>query len=829
MRKYLPDPQDFLGKQVPDRPQFLIKNLIRSGNNGHVFRAYSEMTEHQLACKIVPVQNLPVGVHEKELWLEEAKKPNRLRHRSVVHCDDVVEWPEEKSPIHFVVFVYEYIPGISLREYIEKNKNKITMDFIEELFLTLLSLLHEMKGRGIDHGDLHSGNIIVAEKSPYDLLPRETFRVIDFGVRAITSKDIGEGDFLQVAGVLRSLLENVDYQTESGRNKYSYNVIRNEFLQRHLIETNPLVDDLAQNPELMYKKLEKISSEYTRLQSAPELAKLEHPFDYPNCEQMGNRHLLLKSLYSDRFLGLSEIESKSNLILTGPRGCGKTTVFKALSLEHRISVGNDDSDDIRYIGIYYRCDDLYFAFPRYKASSREEAINIPLHFIIVTLLSQLLETIKKWASKKGIEEFSKTESNVTNQLWELLSWENPNNPGSDRFECLVARLQKERNRAVRKSRMRHVATEKYGEYFGPEILVRACEYLRSSFGFLSLRPIYFFIDDYSTPKITSNLQENLNRLFMYRSPDCFYKISTESPVSYISRDLDGKSYTETREYNLLNLGIQYLKGGNKETLLFLEDLFDRRFKEVENYPVSSLEELVGSYPRIENEIARQLKRSPPPNNYYGKQTLAALCSGDIHYMIRLVGRMVDENGGKEELINTKNIPKIPFRKQHSVIRSAAGDFLESIRLLPKYGKKLAAVVTAFGSVARSYLLYKTSKNEGKVHPHQASRIEPYTALNLSQEAEEIYAELLRYSIFLYDPRGKSRRGEVVPRLYLRRYLIPHFNLTFSRRDSVSLENKEIEKLLLDPQGFEKSKRKNSKENRDELTGNLYPEESNDND
>ena len=91
-------------------------------------------------------------------------------------------------------------------------------------------------------------------------------------------------------------------------------------------------------------------------------------------------------------------------------------------------------------------------------------------------------------------------------------------------------------------------------------------------------------------------------------------------------------------------------------------------------------------------------------------------------------------------------------------------------------------------------------------PHQASRIEPYEPLNLSDDAKILLKELVRFSILLMDPRGKSRRGAVVPRFYLRRYLIPHFNLTFSRRDSLELENREIELLLTNPKRFQEQKR-----------------------
>ena len=67
-------------------------------------------------------------------------------------------------------------------------------------------------------------------------------------------------------------------------------------------------------------------------------------------------------------------------------------------------------------------------------------------------------------------------------------------------------------------------------------------------------------------------------------------------------------------------------------------------------------------------------------------------------------------------------------------------------------------------------------------------------------------EQKQYSVFIEDFRGKSRRGKVVPRLYLRRFLIPHFNLTFSLRDSIELESAAFEEFLINPESFDRKLR-----------------------
>ena len=803
MRKNLPDPTLFINKTFPRLPNHKIDEHIGNGANGHVYRAYSSDTASSLAFKIIPVNNLATDEDAKK-FLDEAKKANVLENQSVVKYHDVFYEPEDTR--QYVVFVCDYVKGVSLDRYIEKSASDINVQFIETFLHTMFRLLYELKLRNFPHGDLHAGNVLVA-KSKYDIDGRTTFRVTDFGVQQFSEQRTDESDYLSLARTLEQLLLCIDRRDCEGRDRFVFDVLVNDFLKRHLIETDTSADDFACNPQAMSGKLNSMDEEYQKAGKSLITTKLVTPFDYPNCEQIGNSHLLLKNLYSERLLGLSKIHERSNLVLTGPRGCGKTTVFRALSLEHLTSVQNDNPDDIDYIGIYYRCDDLYFSFPRYERPERPVALDIPMHFLIATLLSEALKHLSVWARKHFSEEFKKKEQTLTLGLWEILGLNQPDSPNANQIETLVNKLDKERKRAKTKQQFINVQTEPIENYFEPGIMIRAGQHIKSSFSFLAGRPFYFFIDDYSAPKITVDLQKNLNRLMMFRCSDIFFKFSTESPVSFARDDVDGKKFVEHREYELLNLGLQYLDDNSKLVIEFLKDLFRRRFQEVDGYPVRTLEELIGSMPRNENATARAFidkSKTKKPIYYAGYETLAAMCSGDIHYMIRLVAKMVEDSGGQEVLATSKTNPKILPHVQAETIRASAGAFMESIRILPGKGPHLAKIVTAFGNVAHSYIRYKTSANESNNPPHQASRIEPYESLRLPETCQEFLNDLQRYSIFIEDPRGKSRRGNVVPRYYLRRYLIPHFRLTFSRRDSLQLENHEIITLLDDPDSFEKS-------------------------
>ncbi len=805
MRANLPDKSFFLGKDVPEKPGYVIVESLGSGGNAHVFRAHSEEFRHDLACKVIPRANLVDAESDKPKWLEEVTKATTLSTRIVVSFSGKSEWRVPESAIDCVVLLFEYVKGKDLSTYIKEHKNDIRVDFVEGCLKTLLQLLDDMAQHNVRHGDIHEGNILVEDRTGQLGVPPYAFRVTDFGVISASSESSLRDDYDQVAVVLRSLLDNVNYQIANARDRFCFNVLNTQFLARHLTERDVTRDPLARQPAKLFERLEDISRNFHEVESAAERVTLSTPFDYLSCELLGDSHGLLRALYSNKFLGIADIEARNNLVLTGPRGCGKSTVFKSLSLRHRVMSDDDAPEQIGYIGVYYRCDDLYWVFPRYSLPEREGALDLPLHYVTSTLASEALSSVKQWAIRHFPAEFERLEKQLCVGIWETLGFRAPEDPGAQTFDAVVSRLGKERGRAARKQRFVKDQQHPMRDLLGPDVLPKLCTLLVKGLPVLSNRPFYFFVDDYSSPKISPELQRNLNRLLMQRTANCFFKVSTESPISYERADVDGKAYVEGREFCLLNLGLVFLQSDTREKLHFIEDVFERRFKAIDRYPVSTLVELVGEFDGPGHNQTALALRNGEKLEVWGTQSLCDLCSGDIFYIIGLVGRMVRDSGGRDGLANLSSTPKIDKRTQSNAIREEAGSFLQSLRGI-RDGDHLVQIVTAFGAVAFSYLKYRESKNESGNPPHLASRIEPLEALSLSEQAESMYRELLRYSLFIEDPRGKSRRGKVVSRLYLRRSLLPHFKLTFSRRDSVQLEREEIEQLLLNPEEFERTHR-----------------------
>ncbi len=817
MRVHLPDKTFFLRKRVPTRPDLEIVEFIKSGNNAHVFKAHAHAVNRDFACKVIPKSNL-AGVFEgKDTWRQEIDKANAFRGTSVVRFVDKLEWIDDSAKIDCVVLVAEFVRGANLRDFIEGNRQEITIPFIVQFLETMFDFLNELDQLKLSgHGDIHTGNILVEDRTGALRGAKFEFRITDFGVAAATSERTKfNDDYFQLGAILKQLLESFEqrsYQSAEPKDQFIFNALNNDFLGRHLMERDKTIDSIARRPAMLFECLRQLDDEYEKFAVSSD-TKLGSPFDFLSCEQIGDVPSILKALYSDLFLGLDDIESRNNIVVTGPRGCGKSTVFRNLSLRQKLRIGEAAPETITYFGVFYFCNDLYFSFPRYQLPERQAAWDIPIQFLTATLLGELLEDVCRWAEKFFENEFSRGQERAARKLWEVLEVEPPKEPGSETLKSIQTVLQKHRRRAIFDQRNAHKLDHEFGRHWGADKLQRACEALRDSFSFLRDRPIYFFIDDYSSPKVTKDLQSNLNRVLMQRSSCCFFKLSTESPVSFSARDIDQKEYVESREFSLLNLGLIYMSDESERKLRFIDDVFRRRFEAASSFTVKDLDTLVGSnLNQNSNDDAREIRRVKRLR-HWSKQTLSNLCSGDVFYLIRLVREMVTTPKGAEGLDGDK-VPRIPIEVQDSCIRLEAGKFLKNLNGSCEDGDKLVAIVQAFGKVANSYLKFRDSKNEKGSTAWQASRVEPYERLNLGPEATRLYEELLRYSVFIQDFRGKSRRGDVVPRLFLRRFLIPHFNLTFSTRDSVPLEPSDFELMILDPASFEKKFRRKSPDERE---------------
>ena len=190
--------------------------------------------------------------------------------------------------------------------------------------------------------------------------------------------------------------------------------------------------------------------------------------------------------------------------------------------------------------------------------------------------------------------------------------------------------------------------------------------------------------------------------------------------------------------------------------------------------------------------------------YHGWDTLVDICSGDISIFLRIIRDIFSTCRDLDEVYCSHGIPA---DVQDRAIRDNASDYLHRIETAPETGQKLRKIAEAFGDVANWYLRTLNAGNRKASPPWQAFRIEIRGKMQLTEDNLKTYNDLLKYGVFFREARGKSQRGAVVPRLYLRRLLIPTFKLTPSQRDNIGVEPQEFEMLLSNPENFSKIMRK----------------------
>ena len=129
----------------------------------------------------------------------------------------------------------------------------------------------------------------------------------------------------------------------------------------------------------------------------------KHVGDYLAAEVLGNRYDEWRDLFVPSIMGAEKLLSKNIAVLTGLRGCGKTTIFRRLTALYDIKLGQSNIPNSgEFLGFYFNARNLAEAFPWLPDEKLDVARPRIIHYFNCCWVIEILDWI--WCLENRSEE-----------------------------------------------------------------------------------------------------------------------------------------------------------------------------------------------------------------------------------------------------------------------------------------------------------------------------------------------------------------------------------------------------------------------------------------
>jgi len=788
------DPSAFDGGTFLAGREYRVVSFVAHGETGFVWRVENQYGRER-AAKFTPIEFVANGDVTREFQLRQSL-PSPLFTRA----EDVAEWTHQPSGQTFMVIVEEWVPGAqTLESFIRTAGDTIDVRTIVEFTRHFASAMEALEAKDLAHDDLHARNIMVRPSDPGEAgyassVPTLQLVMVDTGsLKPLTATRKSWSDYHHIAHHLAHMHNQVHSRRNLTPTDRAFLAELKSFIP-YLTE-----EDANRAVRTGAALRDWVDEAYTRAEFGVDenTRELNNPFEFISAEQISSDGLLL-DLFA-RTTWLEQATSNDPLLLTGPRGCGKSMVLRYMSLRAHAERGDTHVplDVLNVAGIYVSCTaDFQNRFAEFQTEERVEAYRAEIihYFNLVYLRETVATLIAIQARQDSLKVFGLGVSQATAVMDYIAHF--VQEPAGATFENTPLRSAASSvERAIFESQQRlHTGAAAPYTLTPLSFLGDLTSLLVKLMPFFGVHRIAFLLDDFSLHRLSEHVQRALLPIVWERRSSHLFKVSSEKHGTV--DDFRGGELTIdlARERIEVDCGSEFLTAKRAHNVEFATELLRHRLRAA-NW-VGTPEELIGDSPTLAAVAETLATKGQSGGAYFGMGTIASLCSGDISTLL-LVYRHVLASSDK----TSRRL--VPANQQHEAIVDVSRKMLRVVMHHRPLGKELHGHGEAFGAFARR-LLQDGTDNQGK--PLQVPRIEvdneSAVEVQLTDQQRALSRELLRRAVFIAIDPGRSRHGMVTTvRWHLRRIYLPVFQAGLGKTEALKTNPVGFATFLDSPRAF----------------------------